>query len=346
MFEKLTVSNFRIHEFYSFEFDPRVTTITGTNDKGKTSLLKALFWLCFNPRLVDKPPNTFIRHGSRQAFACLALDGGHEIVRLKSPKENIYTLDGKRYQAVGDKKAFVVPEDIKRFVNLGPVNFQHQFDGPFWFGDSAAKVSREVNKIVDLQIIDNTMQALATKQRKAKYEVDSTQARLDTAKATVKALDWVVEADRWLGRLEEADTRIFAKREKLRRLNDLVQKCVGLRQAKEDAACATTRAVSVVLAGDALAQKHQKHEKLVELLSSIASLRAREAIPDVTSLETSVSTLTERYRQRERLEDSLKTIGNLRDKLCRLRRNIGHAEDKLKSTKTCPLCDRPFTTSF
>ncbi|MEO6832096.1 MAG: AAA family ATPase, partial [Chitinophagaceae bacterium] len=45
--QKISLTQFRNYSFQSFGFSKKITCITGANGSGKTSLLDAVYYLCY-----------------------------------------------------------------------------------------------------------------------------------------------------------------------------------------------------------------------------------------------------------------------------------------------------------
>jgi DNA repair protein SbcC/Rad50 len=161
MIESITIRNFQRHKKLKLDLDPHVTTIVGKNDSGKSAIIRALKWVAFN-----KPAGTtFIHYGEKRASVLVRVDG-RSAKRVRSKGKNIYQLDGEILKAFGND----VPPDVRELLNLDDANFQNQHDSPFWFSLSAGEVSRQLNRIVDLTIIDSTLSHLSSELRLAKAE--------------------------------------------------------------------------------------------------------------------------------------------------------------------------------
>lgn len=192
MLEKMLITDFQKHERLLVEFDPKITTITGPTDSGKSSILRALRWLMLNRPSGDG----FVRWGQKSMTVKAKVDG--RTIKRARGKGNTYSLDGEQYEAFGTG----VPDAISGFLNVGATHFVLQHDPPFWFSLSPPEVARQLNKIVDLGAIDEVTSKLAAKQRKLNAERDVCQERLDAAKRTKTELSYVLMMDRDLKGLE------------------------------------------------------------------------------------------------------------------------------------------------
>ncbi len=124
------------------------------------------------------------------------MDGN--IVTRKRGKENTYHLNGNEYKAFGSG----VPDTISEELNICSTNFQSQHDSPFWFGLTAGQVSRELNSIVDLEIIDVSLASAVSSLNKTRTEVELLEKRVEGTKEEVESLGWVDEAVKSFEELE------------------------------------------------------------------------------------------------------------------------------------------------
>lgn len=172
LFSKIRLDNFQAHRSIEVDLGRSVVTIIGPTDSGKSAVLRALRWVCLN----DFAGVDFIMQGKRFARVTLTLTDGTTIVREKSRDltTNTYRLNKRVFRSFGQG----VPGEIRKAIGVNEINFQAQHDAPFWFSESAPEVSRKMNSVVDLSIIDTALANVAGQVRKAGMEVD-----LYTAKA-------------------------------------------------------------------------------------------------------------------------------------------------------------------
>ena len=160
--QSLEITNFQAHKRLDIKFSDTITTITGESDRGKSAILRALIWLATNRPTGDD----FIRYGATECLVKAVVDG-HTIERVKGKKNNSYILDGVEYKALKTD----VPEDVCKVLNIDKNNIQQQFDPIFWFSQTPGEVGKNLNQIVNLEIIDNVMYELQSKSKNAKAEI-------------------------------------------------------------------------------------------------------------------------------------------------------------------------------
>lgn len=182
MIGPLLIQNFQAHERMKVEFGPTITTIVGDSDRGKSTIIRALRWAAAN-----QPPGLeIIRHGTKGACVTLHIDG-RKIRRRRSKSRNEYELDGQELKAFGRG----VPEEIEALVSMPRVCWQLQHDTAYWFGESAGEVSRQLNQIIDLGIIDTTLQAIGRRVTRTKTRAEVALDDYQAAKEAAEGLQWV-----------------------------------------------------------------------------------------------------------------------------------------------------------
>lgn len=222
MIEKLRLKKFQLHDRQDVDVDPLVTCIVCRTDGGKSALLRALRWVCLN----DRRGGSFIGDWGKAPYTLVKLTiDGHVVSRKKGKGVNQYKLDEKvfAFGPEGQK----VPEEIASLLNIGPHSFQKQHDAPHWLSDTAGKVSRELNAIVDLSVLDEALSRTASALKNARAEVGVSKKRLQEAEAKQQELQWVptyVAAVAALVDLEEKQQEVRGKANRLEILLCEIQK--------------------------------------------------------------------------------------------------------------------------
>src|SRR5690606_27874449 len=109
-----------------------------------------------------------------------------------------------------------------------------QLDPPFWFEKSPGQVSRELNQIVDLGIIDRSLARSAAQVRRYRSMVEVSEARLARAKQEVRELDWISSLDAALERLEALRDQLQKKEREAARLQQLLDQAERYASASKD----------------------------------------------------------------------------------------------------------------
>lgn len=335
----LELSNFQVHKHLLVEFGKGITTLTGQTDSGKSAILRALRWVCQN----DIPGDDFIREGAKQTTVTLTVLEGkqkHTVIRTRGSGNNTYELNGNEYKSFNNS----VPADITKLLNLNEINFQNQHDAPYWFSETAGEVSRRLNAIIDLSVIDTALSNVATEVRKAQERQTISEERLTEIKKEYEELepqkDRIAEFtalrqshEKFLG-LETDAGRLCSVIEKIRSHRD---KVTGTRERAEE--------------GDgvlSLAREVVRFERRTESLSGIVedirlNREAAQPPPDFTSVNTAWERLGLIKTNSMMLAGKINGIEKLE---VTIKHNLGWLAEcqskfvKLTRNQQCPTCGK------
>ena len=268
MIESLHIRGFQKHRLLDLQLDPRVTTIIGKTGSGKSSILRALKWVCTNRPGGD----SFISWGKDEATVRLDMES-LSVIRKRGPGENIYRWhnyaeDNRRYDAIGSG----VPDDIAKILNVGPENFSGQRDDPFWLCKTGGELAKELNAVVNLDLIDSTLANIASELRKTRSEVSVREEDLQTAEIKRDSLSWVVGAQVELESLEELQSTLEETSQKRSRLSELSSKVQQALQEKKEASTKATEASKLISEMEGLNKLSEKANKLKRLMDQKYSL--------------------------------------------------------------------------
>jgi exonuclease SbcC len=218
--EKLILHDFQKWGTLEIDFDPYLTILYGKSGSGKSCALRGLTWVCLNEPRGDK----YVRRGQKECSSSLTFDG-QTIKRYRTPTSNGYEFNGQIYEALNGS----VPSPIANLLHLNPSSFSDQFDGPYWLLLSKPEVARQLNSIVNLDLIDRTLESLSLSARRAKDRVAETSDNLKAAKQKRDALAWVKDADTKLKEIEELEE----KREKTEKALSILSSILDRLEEKE-----------------------------------------------------------------------------------------------------------------
>lgn len=294
MLERLQVKDFQAHEQLRLRFDPGVTTIVGASDAGKSAVIRAIWWAMANQPGGDQ----FIRHGADEAVVWLWLDG-RKIVRTRG-KENLYHLDEQEYKAFGAG----VPDPIAAVANVTSVNLQGQHDAAYWFHDTAGQVSRNLNSVVDLTIIDDVLGMAAGRAKHAKTKVEVCEEQYGKAQIAASGLTFVepMAADYTKLQKLHLEARQAAHDSELLRTLLTAAKAASS-EYRRATAYADAVAVVATLCGDAGRAAHRA-AKLHVLIQGIKKIDALKPVPSLFAVGVALLAA-------QRAADKSNTLGQL-----------------------------------
>jgi hypothetical protein len=346
--DSLQIVNFQSHSETVIEFDPGVNVIVGSSDSGKSAILRALFWNCFN-----QPSGTEIcRHGTKETSVTAKYSDGVSIQRGRRGGKNFYTLTKGKTEQSFDSFGAAVPDPVRESIDLNEINFQSQLDAPFLLSSNGGEVARKLNEITRLDDIDISTARIAGRYREVKSRLDTTkedkakeQERLKTFEPLNKIATIVDEA-------VEHEHDAATDRESITRLGQYIQR-----------GSANARILQRIKAADL-----DKAEMLCSEGEGLLRLgeEERESALRLKSLANNLTTLTERINQinSKTLAKASILLSSASDikkndtatKLSRLSFLYGRAvefvtqvnnltkrleEAKKKMPKLCPTCGNP-----
>lgn len=310
----------------------------GPTDRGKSAIIRALRFIALN-----KAPKGVIRSGAATTRVSLKVDDTR-VVRSKG-KVNYYQVGEQKLKAFGAS----VPQDVADLLKINEDNFQRQHDAAFWFSKSPSEVSKRLNQIVNLEVIDKALANAAARVRKANATREVVETRVRDAEAELKQMEWMpklLDEHAHLTWLEAAVADAGSQRASLKSLfTDLREKqtrAKRLRLARVDGDAA------LQLGQQALdAQKQIKDlRKLIETIERLDRTLERGA-PDLAEITTSVEKHRQiRYDGRE-LSAIIKRLALIESDQCNLKTMLTRTEKKIKQKTggVCPVCRGPLPTS-
>lgn len=349
MLEKLELCNFQGHADTVLELDPGVNIIIGENDQGKSAVIRAIELIHKN-----RPTgNRYIRKGTKECTVTEHVNG-NIIIRKRNSKDNCYIVNN----AISKAMRTDVPEDVATASGVAEINTQSQFDPVFLLSESSMEVTRKLNKVANLDRLDEIIRNINSIKLENNKEVKANKEQLENLKYKIEKLSYV---DGMLSEVNELSKQAesiqenqklrkyamegldfiekqyiqLKKLEKLTSLDKLVNECYIIQESLNE-----TKSLVVTLKKarefmTSATKEAKKHKKLLEL---------KPLVDNVTNLEAQANKMSIYNKE---LKEALLTITDLTSKkdvaenVCRQcreqwERNARGAE--------CPLCGNIITT--
>ncbi len=339
MINKLTLKNWQRHKSLELELGS-VTTIVGPTNAGKSAILRALAWLAVGnvPGFVPKSKK-MVRHGTKRTTVSVEV-GKHSISRSKGDK-NLYHVNGTRLTAFGQK----VPDEVSQILNLNDLNFQKQVGMPFWFAESPGQLSKQMNKIVDLSVIDETLKNLGRMIQKSKAKHEIVTEELKTTREKRNELRFVEEANEFLVWLERAEKQAKTHRIRAHALREYIATGVFARKRHAAQKTLAVQAKVVLAVGSAWSRSKQNAYTLGNLINEGEIWERHSKLPNMVpgvvflehlyfDLNGVIEEQSGLYKLVEEGMDETLILKHKQEEVRVLQR-------KLSRFKECPLCERP-----
>ena len=331
MFEQIFIKNFQPHRDLTIDLDERITTIVGPSDVGKSAVIRALRWVCLNV-----PVSSLIREGAKKAVVQVSVDG--QITTRSRGSENAYALNGNEFKAFRTS----VPDPISDHLNLEPINFQGQHDSVYWFSESSGEVSRQLNSMVNLGIIDETLSYVAREVNKSKIVVQVSEEKLAEAVKEKKASSWAVECDEDFTEVECEEKKVQEYEEDAKRLRTMIRESVEAERRADEDGQASLDSHGLLNNARAVGKATKSRKALEVLLEEIGEWQGQllAEIPDMAPITAFKSHLEELGITKASLEKVLYTASKELLELNASRLRVKAVEEELreKTDNQCPLC--------
>jgi len=319
MLKSLKLRNFQTHRRLKIDFDRRITTIVGPSDAGKSAIIRALRWVCLN-----RAPGNHVNWDENQATVTLHVDD-HKIIRKQGEGLNCYFLDGQIFKSFNKG----VPDEIANILNINSLNFQRQHELHFWIALSPPQVSKELNQIVDLTVIDSSLSYIHSKIRKIKLEIEIHEEKYTAERKEYKSLYWAVKLDRKLTKIERKHDLIIGELTRLSQLSACISDITTLSHTIKTDAKRIVLGQKIILTAETLLETQAKHDRLSKIIKEIRKNNSLAIIrlPKLSEIE--------RY---ERLCKLIAQIKEKESELCQVKKQLKVEVRKLRKVKVCPLC--------
>lgn len=331
MIKKIKITNFQPHRKTRLVFDEHVTTIVGPSDRGKSAVIRAL-----RLALQNKPRgDSFIKTGTKHCKVDVWV--GDSVVTRERGTANLYSLDGEEFKAFGND----VPAPIERLLAVNDINFQAQHDAPFWFSLNAGEVSKQLNQVINLSIIDDALSETASVVRKAKSTRDLTQDRLEAAKTKEQELAYALEIDADLKQVEQAAEAREQASYRCAALLEAVQKGKELGLQRKNARQQATELESLLAKAKEACELSKQASRLESVLDDLERHEAVKAPPSFDKVKEAYASHSSAKSKATALAKALDGIDTARKELDWWKDCFEKAQKKFHETiegENCPLC--------
>ena len=224
MINKLIISNFESYKDTVFEFCSGVNAIIGPTDSGKSGVLRALKWPIKNRPSGNSFAPKYVKSKKKETTVGIGLENV-TIYRSKG-KENLYTIvpnDTSQKEIVFKAFGTSVPEKIYSLFNIFDVNIQGQFDPPFFLSLSPGEVARQLNKAVNLDVIDRSQRNIGLALKKENNLLKHEKRTITQKQEELKQYQWLNEVHPLINSLEDVDKQVVTLKESANVLSEVMK---------------------------------------------------------------------------------------------------------------------------
>jgi len=302
--KKLILKNFQIHKKLIIDFDEGFNVILGDNDRGKSSIIRALNWIFYNT-----PAGDWMRRYDGKKYhtttAKIIFKNGNIIKRIKGENENKYVVNGEEYENFG----FDVPDPVKKILNIkkmkiGSVqilpHIAMQDDPLFLLYESSTVKASVINMLTGAEILQKAIKEFNKDKR-------NNDKRMRLNEEDIKNFEKEIEKLKFLDILGEKTQKIKKKFEKFQKLSKKYDFLV----------------ISLSLL--------QAHQKTID-----------RTIPDIKKIEKIILNLIEKRDLKQNLLRNLQILIENEKIVMQSKKEIKKLQDELqKFPDICSECGRP-----
>jgi len=204
--DKIVLSNVKSHLSTTVELSNGFNVIGGETDEGKSIIMSAVLWVLENTSGWNPQPwpELGVKKNAESRVE-LHFHDGLVVTRARSTKDNYYQVNnGEKLKSLRSG----VPDEVLEALDMGEANIQLQKDMYFLFNDSAGKVAKKINEVIDLGPMDNAIQKATSRVKETKQDQKINTKQKTALADKIKANEWVTEADEKLSQLERFEEAI------------------------------------------------------------------------------------------------------------------------------------------
>lgn len=215
MLKSIRLVNFQAHIDTLIEMDKGITSLTGESHEGKTAVMRGLNWAVNNEPSGTGFISYWAKHKTKKGLTVLDLpckvecirEDGQTLTRERSATFNGYKINGKNLGASG----VGVPDEVKKWFNMGEVNIQSQHDSLFLLhsgGKGGQEVARFLNSVVKLDEIPRALSEIESRKRAVRKQKEAEVEKITAYEKTLMSLGWVTEVEPLFLRLQKIEDEL------------------------------------------------------------------------------------------------------------------------------------------
>ena len=311
MIKKLTLKNFQSHKDSEFEFHPGVNTLIGTSSHGKSAVIRGLILGIRN----DPAGTEFVSDwiisdkGNPKGNTEVHIHTDEGVVSRIRGRDNKYLVDEKELSAFRTS----VPEQVRELLQITDLNIQEQKDSFFLFNVSGGEVVKQINKFMNLDMIDTTLTSAKSSLMANKRLSQISSASLEETAEKLKDYEVVDTLSSLLTDAEARQSDIAESKRKSTETTKLVERykevSVSLERYKEvDRVARRLERANIV--GEEIKEESRSLVKIENLVEAYKSKKAQ--IPDLPD-ERTLNKLIRQEQEISGLREKIKNLRNLTD---------------------------------
>lgn len=191
--KKIQLLNWQKHENLILDFQTDLNIISGYSNVGKSSIRRAISWVCFNENISE---NDYRKEGTKETSVKIYLDSDFIIERIRSNSLNRYILSKEGCEdKIFDSFGRDIPEQIKDVLKISEIeieneklnlNIAEQLTLPFLLDKSATFRAKLFNKLTGNELLDKLFKELNKENLRFNKEIKETEENVNKQEEQLK----------------------------------------------------------------------------------------------------------------------------------------------------------------
>jgi len=333
MINGIEIKNFQSHKHTKIDFTKGVNVFCGESDNGKTAIIRAIRWVVENRPLGTDKLNSYWNENFKEDMSVkLFLENNQWVERIRNKTLNGYRFFNNEKEITLEASGKEVPQIISDMLRFSDVNFQFQMDSPYLISMTSGDASKYLNKIIHLDVIDNTLSIAESDKRNLNAEKKVIEKDIIDYQNKIENLSWLDEANTFQKRIEHYDESISVNKNKIETLKKSIEKyesCEVLDLTKQNTIIQEIENIKLndvselkksIETYEEYSKKYMNLERHKKYIEKIESLK----IYDTSKLQKSIEDYEFNLNHKSYAEEEIKNLKNKLPHICPL---CGHALD-------------------
>lgn len=322
---EIVLHNYRGYKHTVIPITAGLNVIYGEGDAGKSALEKALRWCLLDERQKRFARNNILTKGGKiksneEVYVQVTFDTGDIIRRgADSTTPNLYWIGhiDKPYEEWGApiKNFKEVPDEVKQTINLSDVNVDKQFDSHFLLSQKGSEIAKDLNKMVNLEIIDTSLsnaKHFVTKVKKAK---ENTEFNLATYEKDLESYSYLEEMGQAITEVEQMVEALAEKKEAMKEVGLLLNTLDEADESRQKCNQIMAFQKPVEELYELISKMDTLYNKCEEVDSMLSKLQQnqylKEDLVHITSFKDTIQNIEEQDRQLRSLREQVANVESL-----------------------------------
>jgi len=348
MIKSTTLENFQSHTLSELKFHEGVNVITGVSDSGKSSIIRAWYWLIHNRPSGEDFKNWKAHKKDQVAVEVMTDKDTFAIIR--SDGKTTYSTNEQNFSAIKTD----VPSEISEALNITDYNLQTQFQPYFLLQDSPGEVARKLNELVGLDIIDLLYKNLSSEIRTTNAELTMKQKQWSETKEQLMEFASLADIEKLITNIEENYRESLEIKLCQDHLKEVIDNAALIEKEKEKLNKVikySPRVDKNLLLIEEGLLLYEKKNNLKEIIDQIYEVVHRDIELNNLwlELEKPCDALLKQIKESQNISDATTNLSTIIQSLCNIKNQQQKGIEKLDESKTqyvellneakvCPVC--------